>query len=158
MIPDINNDGYNDVAVGAYKAAIDDIDTGRLYILGGGLSSLDLLATIDGTEKCGQFASAILPVGDMDGDGMPDLAVSSIHGDGNPWPMTGKIFLFSGSSLTTAATAETAKVISGEARDMHLGAFLAMVSEGNRMAAGAPTEDANRGGVRLYDLASAGNE
>ena len=158
VIPDINNDGYNDVAVGAYKAAIEDIDTGRLYILGGGPSSLQPLGTIDGKEKCGQFASAILPIGDLDNDGITDLAVSSIHGDGNPWVMTGKIFLFSGGSLTGGATAETAKVISGESRDMHLGAFLAMVSEGKWVAAGAPTEEANTGSVRLYDLASAGNE
>lgn len=57
------------------------------------------MARIDGNEKCGQFASAILPMGDVDDYGIPDLAVSAIHGNGNPWAMTGKVFLFSGSSL-----------------------------------------------------------
>lgn len=155
---DVNNDGYNDVAVGAYKAEIEDIDTGRLYILGGGPSSLDLLARIDGKEKCGQFASAILPMGDVDDDGIPDLAVSAIHGNGNPWAMTGKVFLFSGSSLMEGATAETAKVIPGEARDMHLGTFLALVTKGKWLAAGAPTEGPNIGSVRLYDLNSVVNK
>ena len=156
---DVDNNGYNDVAVGAYKAAMDpmDIDTGRLYILGGGPSSLELLATIDGKEQCGQFASAVLPIDDVDGDGTPDLAVSAVHGDGNPWAMTGKIFIFSGSSLITGATVETAKVIPGKARDMHLGAFLALVTKGKWLATGAPTEGANIGSVRLYDLASVGN-
>ncbi len=155
---DVDKDGYNDVAVGAYKATIEDIDTGRLYILGGGPSSLDLLATIDGKEKCGQFASAILPIDDVDGDGIPELAVSAVHGDGNPWAMTGKIFIFSGSSLIDGATVETAKTIQGKAQDMHLGTFLALVTKGTRLAAGAPTEGANIGSVRLYKLASAGNE
>jgi hypothetical protein len=53
---------------------------------------------------------------------------------------------------------ESAKVVSGNARDMHLGTFLAVVTEGKWLAAGAPTESANKGSVRLYDLASAGNE
>jgi hypothetical protein len=71
--------------------------------------------------------------------------------------MTGKIFIFSGSSLITGATVETAKVIPGVARNMHLGAFLALVTKGKWLATGAPTEGGNIGSVRLYDLASVGN-
>lgn len=155
---DVDGKGCNDVAVGAHEAAVgDDRYNGRLYILGGGpslgdgLSSLDLLATIDGKEKSGQFASAILPLGDVNGDHIPDLAVSAEHADGNPWTMTGKIFIFDGSTLTEEP-AETIRAIPGEARDMHLGSFLALV-DGNWLAAGARTEKANTGSVRLYDLA-----
>jgi hypothetical protein len=110
------------------------------------------LAKIDGEPNSGRFGSAILPVGDMDGDGAPDLAVSAVHADGNPWPVTGKIFLFSGATLTSGATVAGAGPIPGDARDMHLGNFLALVAPGKLLAAGAPSERANTGAVRLYSL------
>ena len=165
VIWDVDDDGYNDVAVGAYQAQIDNTDIGRLFILKGGEKNStpvyldtnpppdDLLIRIDGEPNCGQFATAILPLGDVDGDGAPELAVSAVHADGEPWAMTGKIFIFSGSTLTAETTVDSARSIAGEARDMHLGTFLAMVGNGSWLAAGAPTEKANTGRVRLYDLA-----
>lgn len=159
---DLDGDNFRDLAVGADQATIDDtIDSGRLFILRGGTgkrivnadaASPNLLARIDGEPNCGRFASAILPVGDLDGDGTPGLAVSAVHGDGNPWPMTGKIFLFSDSSLTQEATITSARAIQGEARDMHLGTFLALVAKRGQLAGGAPTENANTGRVWFFDL------
>ena len=163
VIWDVDDDGYNDVAVGAYQAQIDKTDIGRLFILKGGEKNRtpvyldtnppELLIRIDGEPNCGQFATAILPLGDVDDDGTPELAVSAVHADGEPWAMTGKIFIFSGSTLIAAGTTvDSARSIAGEARDMHLGTFLAMVGGGSWLAAGAPTEKANTGRVRLYHL------
>jgi hypothetical protein len=163
VIWDVNDDGYNDVAVGAYQAQIDDIDTGRLFILKGGVGNRvvdlddnplpsDLLTRIAGEPNCGQFGTAILPVKDMDGDDIPDLAVSAVHADGNPWPMTGKIFLFSGITLTTDTIMDALIAIPGNAKDMHLGTFLALIREKMWLVAGACTEKANTGRVRLFDL------
>ena len=160
---DLNNDGCKDIAVGADQATINGvIDSGRLFILKGGLGkrtvnadavSSDRLAKIDGEPNGGRFGSAIQPVGDLDGDGTPDLAVSAVHADGPRWPMTGKILLFSGVTLTAAGMdLSSARSLPGEARDMHLGSFLALVAGGRQLAAGAPTEDANTGKVRLFDL------
>jgi hypothetical protein len=167
VIWDVDNDGYSDVAVGAYQAQVDNTDTGRLFILKGGAGdravnldadppSPDLLARIDGEPNCGQFGSAILPLKDMDGDGIPELAVSAVHADGNPWPMTGKIFIFSGGALTADPTVDSAIAIPGEARDMHLGTFLALIEKRMWLVAGAPTEKANTGRVRLFDLGAIG--
>jgi hypothetical protein len=162
VLGDLNGDGFREVAIGADQATINDVpDSGRLFILKGGAGartinadvfSPDLLAKIDGEPNSGRFGSAILPVGDMDGDGAPDLAVSAVHADGNPWPVTGKIFLFSGATLTSGATVAGAGPIPGDARDMHLGNFLAMVAPVKLLAAGAPSERANTGAVRLYSL------
>ncbi len=162
VLGDLDGDGFRDVAVGADLAALGDaIDSGCLFLLKGGSGprtvnadavSPDRLARIDGEPNCGRFASVILPLGDIDGDGIPDLAVSAVHGDGDPWPMTGKIFLFSGSTLTNGATVASARVILGDARDMKLGSFLALVAQGKKLAAGAPTENANAGTVRFFDL------
>jgi hypothetical protein len=148
--------------VGAEQATINGvIDSGRLFILKGGLGkrtvnadadTSDRLAKIDGEPNCGRFGSVIQSVGDIDSDGNPDLAVSAVHGDGTRWPMTGKILLFSGATLMDGIDLSSARSIPGETRDMHLGSFLALVDSGRQLAAGAPTEDANTGKVRLFDL------
>jgi hypothetical protein len=148
------------LAVGADQATVNGVlDSGRLFIIKGGegerrvnadSASPDLLAVIDGKPDCGRFGSTILAVGDLDDDGTPDLAVSAVHADGDPWLMTGKIYLISGNVLN--GEANVINSIPGEARDMHLGSFLALVAEGNQFAAGAPTENVNTGKVRLFSL------
>jgi hypothetical protein len=159
---DLDKDGFQDIAVGAEQATINGvIDSGRLFILKGGpgprsvnadADTSDRLAKIDGEPHCGRFGSAIQLVGDIDSDGTPDLAVSAVHADGARWPMTGKILLFSGVTLMDGIDLSLARSIPGEARDMHLGSFLALVDSGRQLAAGAPTEDANTGKVRLFYL------
>jgi len=160
VLGDMDGDGFNDVAVGADQATVAGvIDSGQLFILRGGAgkravnanaASSDLLARIDGEPNCGRFGSLILSVGDVNGDRTPDLAVSAVHADGDPWLVTGKIYIMSGSALTTGA--EVIEAFPGEARNMHLGSFLAVVAKGGVLAAGAPTENANTGRVRLFDL------
>ena len=167
IIGDADNDSYSDIAVGAHQAVIaGTIDSGRLFILKGGPkisrtdncdsdgSSLKLLATIDGEPNSGHFAAAILPVGQVDDDIIPDLAVSAVHADGNSWPMTGRIFVFSGETLSGGPTVSDAKTIMGSARDMHLGTFLALIEDGRWIAAGAPTENDNTGVVHFFDLST----
>jgi hypothetical protein len=162
VLRDLNGDGFRDVAVGAPQAVIANAAaSGRLFILRGGsgartvdadTASPDLLAKIDGEPISGRFATAIQVMGDIDRDGAPELAVSAEHADGSIWLMTGKIFVFSGKGLIEGATVSSATAIPGEAKDMHLGAFLAWAQKGKRLIAGAPTDMVNTGSVRLFRL------
>lgn len=161
---DFDKDGYNELAIGAYQAVVGGVsDTGRLFIVKGkggfeqrtvdaNPGSEDLLTMVDGELNCGRFASAILPIKDVTWGNV--LAVSAVHGDGNPRAMTGKIFLFTEGDLAAGTTVDKVTAIPGETKDMHLGTFLAQVKGkwGNWLAAGAPTEKTNTGRVRLFEL------
>ncbi len=165
---DLDQDGFNDIAIGAQQAVVAGvIDSGRVFIVKGGdgtrvinadANSTDRLAMIEGAMDCGMFGAQVLPVDDVNGDGTPDLLVSAPHADGDPWLMTGKLYLFSGSGLAGDATVSIAQSLPGKKRDMHLGFFLAALGRGNLVAVGAPTERNNTGRVRLMDLNTAGME
>ena len=163
VLGDLDGDGINDLALGAYQAEIGAIDSGRLFVVRGAAGQrtvnldgvplhADLLTRIDGDPTCGQFAAAISPLGDFDGDSVPDMAVGAVHADGDPWPMTGAIYLFSGADLARGATMQDGRALIGKSRDMHFGTFLAPVDGGRWLAVGAPTEHANAGRVYVLDL------
>jgi hypothetical protein len=125
-------------------------------VVNANVPSEDRLARIDGELNSGQFGSTIVPV--KDGNGSNMLAVSALHADGSPWPMTGKIFLFSAGDLTAGTSVASVRALAGQAKDMHLGTFLAPVEGrwGTWLAAGAPTENAYTGSTRLFGLSSSG--
>jgi hypothetical protein len=122
-----------------------------------------LLTTIYGADWLERFGAAVVALGDVDGQGKPDLAVTAPHAsapgatglaDGK---VTGAVRLFRGEALTAATTQATAgRVLSRPLRSLHYGAFLAPFQRGGaKLAVGAPTANRQDGAVFVEDLAAA---
>ena len=95
-VRDFDGDGFSDYAVAAptYPTAT---AVGRVYIYSGRTGTI--LQTFDGSAPSAYFGRGLADVGDVDGDGTPDLAISS-HGFDAPGGGAnhGRIQCFSGAS------------------------------------------------------------
>jgi len=83
---DLDGDGVDDLAVGAFRDDDGGSDRGAVYILfGAGDGSVQSAAKISDTaggfdaplDNGDNFGSAVAGLGDVDGDGLPDLAVGA---------------------------------------------------------------------------------
>lgn len=167
VAPDLNNDGYNEILIGASKATVGaGPETGTLFVVKSGTAgtvvNLDatpaaLLQKINGAGAHDRFGSPAVALGDLDGKGMSEVAVAATHADSGPYPMTGKVYLLRGEDLATgSATLATATAIEGTGKDMHFGKYLApFAKNGTRLLIGAPTAFSNSGAVFGYDATSA---
>ena len=100
-IGDVNDDGVDDLVVGAPTADVPAVrNQGRVFIVSGGDGTV-LHALTDPTPlENGFFGAALASPGDIDGDGIDDVAV------GSPAPVSdslgiihpGEVLLFSGAS------------------------------------------------------------
>jgi hypothetical protein len=75
-IPDVNGDGYDDLALGGPRLTADGVaNTGVVWIV----SSLDgtLFGTLQSPGSASQFGTSVTNIGDIDRDGYPDLAVGA---------------------------------------------------------------------------------
>jgi len=98
---DINGDGFADVAVGAPGADAFPPPIGRVYIYFGGLephTTPDIV--LEGSHGGEWFGTMVAPLGDVDHDGYPDLAVmargvESMPGDTELSMVPGSVLLYS---------------------------------------------------------------
>ncbi len=114
---DINADGIDDIAIGAILDDANGDDNGAVYIFNGPIApgalnanDADLVLVGETGHMGDQFGSA-MALGDVDGDGRTDLAVSAIREDANG-TMTdaGAVYTFLDSRTLTSAAAESADV------------------------------------------------
>ena len=72
---DVNGDGIDDLIVGVRQATTDRFQTGIARVLSG--SDGSILYTFDGDGPIDAYGSSVSAVGDVNGDGTPDLIVGA---------------------------------------------------------------------------------
>ncbi|MCI0589776.1 MAG: integrin alpha, partial [Planctomycetes bacterium] len=78
---DVDGDGHSDLMAGginAEPAGSPCCDAGQVRIFSGATGSV--LRTWNGLYEGGRFGSAVCPLGDVNGDGVPDQMASGMHG------------------------------------------------------------------------------
>ncbi|MAG56626.1 MAG: hypothetical protein CMJ83_10085 [Planctomycetes bacterium] len=95
-LEDFDGDGVPDYAVSAPNYPQGTF-VGRVYIYSGRTGTI--IQTFDGTQTSSKFGHALADVGDVDGDGTRDLAISTPGYDGTaPGANHGRIQVFSGAT------------------------------------------------------------
>jgi hypothetical protein len=93
---DVNQDGFEDVIIGAPYFDFAASDTGRAYLYLGGASGLSTSAawTADGDLANATFGDSVAGVGDVDDDGFDDIAVAAPRRENAPGQ--GRVYLYRG--------------------------------------------------------------
>jgi len=90
---DVNNDGYDDLIVGAAYSDVVGPSAGRAYVYSGLNGSA--LYTLDGKADYDKFGYQVSDAGDMNADGYDDFAVASWSDDTGGADM-GAVYVYSG--------------------------------------------------------------
>ncbi|MEM9083975.1 MAG: FG-GAP-like repeat-containing protein [Planctomycetota bacterium] len=148
FVGDVNNDGYDDVAVGAPLADVGALtNSGYLRVLSGLNGSAIYTSDFQGTLNGGRFGSYVDGVGDIDGDGYDDFIIGA---PGEESAITGgRAYLISGQ------TGLTLKVFTGFTPGESYGSSLAGVGDINGdttpdFVVAGPGFSSGRGAVYLY--------
>jgi hypothetical protein len=129
---DVNNDGYDDVIVGApdYESQADQANEGKVYLYLGspdGLS-VDSAWTYESNQPGASLGFSLGAAGDVNGDGFDDVIVGAPHHDGD-YNLVGAAYLFLGNP--TGLNAEPDWEILGDQEDMELGSSVAGAGDVN---------------------------
>jgi len=95
---DVNQDGYDDVIVGAYVDDNNGSDSGSTRVFSGANGSI--IYAFNGDNTSDYFGYSVSAAGDVNNDGYDDVIVGA-YGDDNNGTMSGSARVFSGKGLWT---------------------------------------------------------
>ncbi len=90
---DIDGDGRDDIVIGAPHALPNGTHAGQIHIYSGATHAL--IRTITGPHPSALMGRAVAGAGDVNGDGVPDIAASGFIPDANRNSI-GQVYVFSG--------------------------------------------------------------
>ncbi|MCK6521191.1 FG-GAP-like repeat-containing protein, partial [Myxococcota bacterium] len=104
IMPDLNGDGYNDVAAGAAQWDGSYTNEGAIFVAYGSASIPGSFTTrIQGGQTSG-LCAVVDPVGDYNGDGIQDLGFGCPYWDASSLTNAGKAEIYLGSSSGVSTT------------------------------------------------------
>lgn len=132
---DVNGDGQVDLIVGAREYSSGGQQLGRAYVVFGPIApEARVLSdqpgiTIEGTQLGGGTGKRVSGLGDLDGDGLGEIMVTSDVADSSDWENTGMLHIFDGATLSggdSVITTDTAVgTVSGRSNYNWLGGSIA---------------------------------
>jgi hypothetical protein len=97
---DVNNDGYDDVIVGAYEADVQGEKKGRTYVFFGGQTVdkiPDAVFTGEADDDC--FGFSVSAAGDIDNDNFDDIVIGAYLNSGDDGWENGRAYVFRGAAV-----------------------------------------------------------
>jgi hypothetical protein len=128
---DVNNDGFDDVLIGARSNDVAGIQAGRVYLFLGPFSGNLLATSANAIISGGAFdevGRAVAPAGDLNGDGFADILLGTdVGGDGDE----GRAYLFYGPLVGQRPVTSADAIILGTFANESLGASVAPAGDLN---------------------------
>ncbi len=95
---DVNNDGYDEVVVGAYWEDGGALDAGRAHVFSGNGGGFLHTLVSPNPESSGHFGRSVSSAGDANNDGYKDIIVGA-YGEADGAPDAGRAYIFSGNGV-----------------------------------------------------------